>query len=177
LRWYVVKVQSGREEAAQQALQRRAQADGLEGALGRIVIPVEKVAELRHGRRVERTRKLFPGYLLCEVALDDQMRALFGETAGVGEFVGGSSTPVPLSPAEVERLVGRPVEEQAKVILPDFSPGDQVRVLRGTFAQMEGEVAEVLPATGQVRVRLTILGRPVLLDVEAFEVLQLDGGG
>jgi transcriptional antiterminator NusG len=136
---------------------------------------VEKVAEIRKGHRVERTRKLFPGYLLCEVALDDRVLALFHEVPGVSDFVRSGATPVPLSPAEAARLVGGPSEEKVSIILPDFDPGDRVRILRGTFAQMEGEVAEVLADTGKVRVRLEILGRPVTLDLEASEVLQLAG--
>jgi len=176
LQWYVVQVQSGREEAVRQALERRARAEGLEGSVGRVLIPVEKVAELRGGRRVERTRKLHSGYLMCEIALDDRTQALVRETPGVVDFVRSGSVPVPLSPAEAERLVIGQSDEKVNIILPDFDPGDRVRILCGTFAQLEGEVAEVLPATGQVRVRLTILDRPVFLVLEASEILQLVGG-
>jgi len=176
LQWYVVKVQSGREEAVKEALERRVRVEGLEEAIGRIIIPVEKVAQVRNGRRVERTRKLFPGYLMCEVAIDDRVLALLHEIPGISDFVRSGDTPVPLSPAEVDRLVAGQSEDQVSVILPDFEPGDRVRILSGTFAQMEGEVAEILADTGHVRVRLVILSRPVTLDLEAGEVLQLGRG-
>jgi transcriptional antiterminator NusG len=173
LQWYVVKVHSGREEAVKEALERRVRQEALEGVVGRILIPVEKVAEVRNGRRAERTRKLFAGYLLCELVPDERVLALFREIPGVGGFLGGGSTPVPLPPAEAERLVAGQAADKLNVILPAFDCGDRVRVLRGAFAQMEGEVAEVLAATGQVRVRVAILGRPAFLDLEAAEVLQL----
>jgi transcriptional antiterminator NusG len=173
--WYVIKVHSGREEAVKEVLERRVRLEALEEAVGRILIPVERVAEIRNGRRAERTRKLFSGYLLCELVLDDRVLALFREIPGVSDFVRGGSTPLPLNPTEAERFVAGQSEGNVKVILPDFDPGDRVRVLRGTFAQMEGEVALVLADTGQVRVRVEILGRPVFLDMEASEVLQLAG--
>jgi transcriptional antiterminator NusG len=173
--WYAVKVQKGREEAVEQALQQRAQVECLDGVVGRLLLPVEKVAEIRGGRRVERTRKLFPGYLLCELVLDDRVQALFREIPGVNDFIRSGYVPVPLSPTEAERLVAGQSQSKVEVILPAFALGDSVRVLRGTFATMEGEVAEVRADTCRVRVRLTILGRPVLLDLEASEILQLAG--
>ena len=174
-RWYAVKVHSNHEEALRERLERCVRLESLGDLVGRILIPVEKVAEIHRGRRAERTRKLFPGYLLCEIVPDDRVWALFRATPGVTDFVRSGSTPVPLSPTEAERFVAGPSEGQVKVILPELDPGDRVRVLRGTFAQMEGEVAAVLADTGQVRVRLAILGRPVLLDLEASEVLQVTG--
>jgi len=175
LQWYVVKVHSGREEAVKEVLERRARLEALEEAVGRILIPVERVTEIRHGRRAERTRKLFSGYLLCELVLDDRVLALFREIPGVSDFVGSGATPLPLSPTEAERFVAGQPEGKVNVILPDFDPGDRIRILHGTFAQMEGEVTGVLAGTGQIRVRLEILGRPVFLDVEASEILQLAG--
>ena len=157
LQWYVVKVQSGREEAVKEALQRRVRLEALEEIVGRILIPVEKIAEIRNGRRAERTRKLFSGYILCEVVLDDRLLALFREIPGVSDFVRGGSTPLPLNPTEAERFVAGQSEGKVNIILPEFDPGDRIRVLRGTFTQMEGEVAEVLADRGQIRVRLEIL--------------------
>src|SRR5262249_19404647 len=83
LQWYVVKVHSGREEAVKGVLERRVRLEALEEVVGRILIPVERVAEIRNGRRAERTRKLFSGYLLCELVLDDRVLAMFREIPGV----------------------------------------------------------------------------------------------
>ena len=108
-RWYVVKVQSGREESIKEAIERRVKIEGLEEYFGQIVIPVEKVTEMRNGKRVVRERKLYPGYLMVEVEYNDRILYLFRETSGVGDFVGGSLNhpPPPMSDREVERMKGR----------------------------------------------------------------------
>src|SRR5262245_52086168 len=96
-RWYAVKVHSGREETVRDAIERRVRIEALEPFVGRVLVPVEKVIELRRGRRVERTRKLFSGYVLCEIALDDAVLAVFREIPGVSDFVRSGGAPVPLS--------------------------------------------------------------------------------
>src|SRR5438105_1007288 len=83
--WYVVKVQSGREESIKEAIERRVRIEGLEEYFGQIIIPVEKVTEMRNGKRVQRTHKLYPGYLMVEVEYNDQILYLFRETSGVGD--------------------------------------------------------------------------------------------
>ncbi len=87
--WYVVKVQSGREESIKEALERRAKIEGLEEYFGQVIIPIEKVTEMRNGKRVVKERKLYPGYLMVEVEYNDPILYLFRETSGVGDFVGG----------------------------------------------------------------------------------------
>src|SRR5262249_1503103 len=105
--WYVVKVQSGREESIKEAIERRVKIEGLEEFFGQIVIPVEKVVEMRGGKRVTRERKLYPGYLMTEVEYNDRILYLFRETSGVGDFVGAgvNRAPVPMTPREVERMI------------------------------------------------------------------------
>src|SRR5262249_53349874 len=99
-RWYVVKVQSGREESIKDAIERRVKIEGLEEYFGQILIPTEKVVEMRQNKRVTRQRKLFPGYLMVEVEYNDRILYLFRETSGVGDFVGGSvNHPPPPMPA------------------------------------------------------------------------------
>src|SRR6266404_875029 len=106
--WYVVKVQSGREESIKDAIERRVKIEGLEEFFGQIVVPVEKVTEMRNGKRVVKERKLYPGYLMCEVEYNDRILYLFRETSGVGDFVGGglNHPPQPMKPKEVERMKG-----------------------------------------------------------------------
>ena len=103
--WYVVKVQSGREESIKEAIERRVKIEGLEEYYGQIVIPVERVTEMRNGKRVQKERKLYPGYLMVEVEYNDRILYLFRETSGVGDFVGGSvhRPPPPMSEREIER--------------------------------------------------------------------------
>ena len=174
--WYVVKVQSGREESIKDAIERRVRIEGLEEYFGQIIIPVERVTEIRNGKRVVKERKLFPGYLMVEVEYNDRILYLFRETSGVGDFVGGTVNrpPPPMPQREVDAMLGKqgalkPGEEHAK---PEFERGDRVKVKDGTFAGMEGEVKEILEALGRVRVELTIFGRPVLVEQEYWQVEQ-----
>lgn len=185
-RWYVVKVQSGREESIRNALDRRIKIDNLEEFIGRILIPTEKVTELRNGKRVIKKRKKFPGYLMCEVEFNDRVLYLFRETSGVGDFVGGSLTklPTPMTDREVERMLLEEDDKtkkgadeptaKKKIIIP-YAVGDRVKVRDGTFKDMEGEVKEItdppdVKENPKVKVVLTIWGRPVDVDVEYWQV-------
>jgi transcriptional antiterminator NusG len=173
--WYVVKVQSGREESIKEAIERRVKIEGLEEFFGQIIIPVERVTEVRNNKRVIKERKLYPGYLMVEVEYNDRILYLFRETSGVGDFVGGglNHPPQPMKPKEVERMMGAIPEKAGEVhIKPKFDRGDRVRVRDGTFAGMEGEIKELLEAKGAVRVELTIFGRPVPVELEYWQVEQ-----
>src|SRR5262245_58146585 len=173
-RWYVVKVQSGREESIKDAIERRVKIEGLEECFGQIIIPVERIIENRGGKRVERERKLYPGYLMCEVEYNDRILYLFRETSGVGDFVGGTLNhpPPPMKEHEVERMLGSQGKEAVGVkhAKPKYDRGDRVKVRDGTFAGMEGEVKEILEAKGLVKVELTIFGRPVPVELEYWQV-------
>jgi transcriptional antiterminator NusG len=172
--WYVVKVQSGREESIKEAIERRVKIEGLEEYFGQIIIPVERVTMMRNGKRVQREQKLYPGYLMVEVEFNDRILYLFRETSGVGDFVGGglNRAPTPMTPREVERMLGRQGKDTDKVVpgKPPFDRGDRVKVKDGIFAGMEGEVKELIEAKGLVRVELTIFGRPVPHEFEYWQV-------
>src|SRR5262245_2853458 len=176
-RWYVVKVQSGRDESIKEAIERRVKIEGLEEFFGQIVIPVERVTEVRSGKRVVKERKLYPGYLMVEVEYNDRILYLFRETSGVGDFVGGglNHPPQPMKQQEVERMLGRQGEHVPGIAhpKPKFDRGDRVKVKDGTFAGMEGEVKDLLEAKGLVRVELTIFGRPVPVELEYWQVEHL----
>jgi transcription termination/antitermination protein NusG len=171
--WYVVKVQSGREESIKDAIERRVKIEGLDQYFGQVIIPVERVAEMRGGKRVIREKKLYPGYLMVEVEFNDRILYLFRETSGVGDFVGGglNRPPLPMSAREVERMLGPRGDVAPKdVTKPKYDRGDRVKVREGTFAGMEGEVKELLEAKNLVRVELTIFGRPVPVELEYWQV-------
>jgi transcription termination/antitermination protein NusG len=187
-RWYVVKVQSGREDSIRNAIERRVKIDGLEEFIGRILIPTEKVTELRNGKRVVKKRKKFPGYLMCEVEFNDRVLYLFRETSGVGDFVGGSlhKLPTPMNDREVERMLmdedekpsgakgGEETVSKQKIIIP-YGVNDRVKIRDGTFKDMEGEVKEITHPSDpkenpKVKVVLTIWGRPVDVEVEYWQV-------
>lgn len=173
-RWYVIKVQSGREDTIKEAIEKRVKIDGLEEFYGEIVIPTEKSTELRKGKRYIRERKLFPGYFMANVEFNDRILYLFRETSGVGDFVGGglNKPPQPMTDKEVERLV----KSQTAATVADkpqespFTEGDRVRVKDGTFAGMDGIIKEILKTKGAAVVELTIFGRPVPVELEYWQV-------
>src|SRR5262249_50302348 len=173
-KWYVVKVQSNREDTIKEAIERRVKKEGLEEFYGQIVIPVEKYTEVKqdkNGRKVTRTkeRKLYPGYLFCEVEYNDRILYLFRETSGVGDFVGTHPThrdraPRRMSETEVLRMIGPPAGEDELSPIPPppkgMGVGDRVRVADGAFVGMEGIVKQILDNVGKVQVEVTIFGRP-----------------
>jgi transcriptional antiterminator NusG len=171
-RWYVVKVQSGREESIKDAIERRVKIEGLEEYFGQIMIPTEKVVEMVQGKRRTRQRKLFPGYLMVEVEYNDRILYLFRETSGVGDFVGASPNkePPPMPQSEIDRIIKPPDQRPVKEILKGFEKGERVKVKEGPFASMEGEVKEILEGKDKVRVELTIWGRPVPVELEYWAV-------
>jgi transcriptional antiterminator NusG len=192
-KWYVVKVQSGREDSIKGALERRIKLENLEPFVGRIVVPVEKVTEVRDGKRRIKKVKKFPGYLFCEVEFNEHVLYLFRETSGVGDFVGGTGTgpnklPQPMSEREVQRMLadqeelapgespGKKAGEEAEVkgrIKLDYDVGDTVKVREGMFANMEGPVKDIADRDSQtpkVKVVLTIWGRPVEVDLDYWQV-------
>ncbi len=176
--WYVVKVQSGREETIKEAIERRVKIERLEEYFGEIKIPVERVTEMRNGKRVVKERKLYPGYIMANVELadadghvNDKVLYLFRETSGVGDFVGMTMTkgkeaplraPPPMSQREVDRMLGPKggagEKEKALPEKPPVDKGDRVRVRDGTFAGMEGEVKDIIETLNHLKVELTIFG-------------------
>jgi transcriptional antiterminator NusG len=176
-KWYVVKVQSGREESIKESIERRVKIEGLEEFYDQILIPTEKETILRNNKRVIREKKLFPGYLMAKVEFNDRILYLFRETSGVGDFVGAglNHPPQPMKDHEVEKMLhkmGQEVPGEIKQAKPRFERGDRVKVKDGVFAGMEGEVKDLLEAKGLVRVELTVLGRPVPVELEYWQVEQ-----
>jgi transcription termination/antitermination protein NusG len=170
--WYVVKVQSGREESIKDAIERRVKIEGLEEFFGQILIPTEKVVEMRNNKRVTRQRKLYPGYLMVEVEYNDRILYLFRETSGVGDFVGAApnKAPQPMPPKEVAQITRKEGDKPPREDKIKYERGDRVKVKEGPFAGMEGEIKEVLDTKDKVRVELTIWGRPVPVELELWGV-------
>ena len=192
-KWYVVKVQSGREDSIKGNLERRIKLENLEPFVGRIVVPVEKITEVRDGKRRIKKVKKFPGYLFCEVEFNEHVLYLFRETSGVGDFVGGTGTgpnklPQPMTDREVQRMLadqdevagteaaGKKADEEMAAkgrIKLDYDVGDTVKVREGMFANMEGPVKDIADRDSQtpkVKVVLTIWGRPVEVDLDYWQV-------
>lgn len=194
-KWYVVKVQSGREDSIKAAIERKVKIEGLEEYFGQIVIPVEeyqevkKVSEKKNGERVTREKKVikhrkkFPGYVFAEVEFNDRILYLFRETSGVGDFVGASQhrAPTPMTDREVQSMLTGVVgprdskKPTKQVVKLEYEKGDKVKIRDGPFANMEGEVKAITEAkeagdTPKVTVEVTIFGRGVPVELDYWHV-------
>ncbi len=174
--WYILKVASNRENSIADALERRVKILGLEQYVERILVPVERVREINprtHKQRIVK-RKLYPGYIVVHMEINEDTWFLIRETPGVGDFTGSGGKPVALQPHEVNRLLDldKPLEEdpgkqdEGIKLNIKFKLGDRVRVTAGNFEGFEGEVLKIDERSGRVTVELNVLGQrtPVEFD-------------
>jgi len=172
-RWYVVHVYSGMEKSVHKALNERIERAALQTSFGRILVPSEKVVEVKGGQKSITERRIFPGYVLVEMDLTDETWHLVKNTNRVTGFLGGSGNrPTPISEKEVEKILSQ-MEEGVEKPRPKilFEVGEMVRVKEGPFADFNGNVEEVNYEKSKVRVSVTIFGRatPVELDFSQVE--------
>ncbi len=169
--WYVLRVQSGREEKVKNTLARKVQLAGLEDRVTNILVPTENVTEIKGGRKRIRERKLYPGYIMVEMELDDEVWFTIRDTPGIGDFVGAYGRPVPMEPEEVERILkGQEQKEEQPVVKIDLERGQSVKIKEGPFENFDGIVEEVNPAKGLVKVIVTIFGRATPVELEYWQV-------
>lgn len=171
MRWYILKVQFNREDTIREALEKRIRLSHLQASFGEILVPTEDVVEFtRAGKRRVVKKKLYPGYLVIRMIINDDTWFLVRETTGVGDFTGSAGKPTPMSDEDVERILKLAYpdadEDQALKTAIPFKPGDRVRVKEGNFQSLEGDVDRIDEANGRVTVIINIFGRstPVVLD-------------
>ena len=171
--WYVVHSYSGYENKVKANLMTRTQSMHMEDRIFEVVIPMEDVVEIKNGQRVSVPKKMFPGYILVRMYLDDDSWYAVRNTPGVTGFVGGGSKPTPLSRREVERFLGAPKPEEKKS--PRFKPaweiGETVRVVAGPFADFNGVIEDINVDQQKVTVLVSIFGRDTPMEL-AFEDIQ-----
>jgi transcriptional antiterminator NusG len=171
LRWYVVRVQSGREESVKDGLLRRVNAAGLLGKIANVIVPTEKVTEIRSGRKTIREKKLYPGYIMIQMLQDKDAWFLVRETPGIGDFL-GLKEPIPMAEHEVNKMLVEQTgaEEEKPRIKIDFQKGDTVRVKEGAFENFDGIVEEINSQKGLVGITITIFGRATRVELEYWQV-------
>lgn len=179
MRWCVLRVASNKEEQVRDALQRKVKIEGLEGRIGRILVPMEKrpAPRSRGGARKTVDRKMYPGYVFLEMRLEENgsidERAWFTikETTGVGDFIGSAGKPTPMSQADVEKMLLQVEKAQdGGPVSVEFAKNDQVKIKEGAFENFEGTVDEVLADKGLVRVIVTIFGRATPIELEYWQI-------
>ncbi len=171
--WYVLKIQSNRENSIKKSLERRIKREGLERFFGEIIIPTEKVSEVKNGKKKVIEHKLFPGYLMVHMILNDETWFLVRETSGVGDFTGAAGKPIPMQEHEISRMLGREEqkeEEQPRVALT-FAVNDTVKIKEGPFEGFEGTIDSVDETSGRLTVLVEIFGRTTPVeDLEHWQV-------
>lgn len=178
--WYVLKVQSSREDSIAEALQRRVKIQGLERFFGvtpegkpRIVVPTEKITEIRNNKKRIVERKTYPGYIMVQMELNEKTWFLVRETPGVGDFVGAHGTPTKMTDAEVNQMLNQQEEQttaKSPTVRIDVERGDRVKIKDGPFENFEGTVEEVIEGRGLVKVMLIIFNRPTPVDLEYWQL-------
>ncbi|MBN1590637.1 MAG: transcription termination/antitermination factor NusG [Pirellulales bacterium] len=172
MQWYILKVQSNREDSIREGLQRRVKIAGLERFFGDVIVPIEKVTEVKGGRKRVIKRKLYPGYLVVQMEINDDTWFLVRETPGIGDFTGAAGRPTPMLPHEVARIVSTQ-EEKADAtpkLKIGFKLGDRIKINEGTFESFEGEVETIDETSGRVTVMINIFGRSTPVELEYWQV-------
>ena len=171
--WYVVHTYSGYENKIKVDLTKRVESMNMQDKIFDIIIPEEQEVEFKGGKRKVVNKRVFPGYVIVNMLMDEDSWYVVRHTPGVTGFVGSGTKPIPLQPEEVQKILKQMglVESKPKII--DVAVGENIRVKTGPFANFEGVVKELLPDRGKVRVNISMFGRetPVELDYEQIDKL------
>jgi transcriptional antiterminator NusG len=169
--WYIVHAYSGFENKVAESLKTRAQAFGFADRLGQILIPTEEVVELRNGKKVTSKRLLYPGYVLVEMEMDDELWHAVKSTPRVTGFVGGGTKPVPLTADEVNSVLYRQASsaERPRPKL-SFEKNESVKIVDGPFTNFSGKIDEVNTERNTLRVMVTIFGRSTPVELDFLQV-------
>jgi len=169
--WYILHTYSGFEQKVADSLRSHAEAFGYSDKIGQILIPTEEVVELRGGKKVTSKRMLYPGYVLVEMSMSDELWHAVKNTPRVTGFIGGGNKPVPLTDAEVNDVLHRQASS-AERPRPRLSieKSEMVRIIDGPFANFSGKVDEVNPERNTLRVLVTIFGRATPVELDFLQV-------
>lgn len=168
-RWYAIHTYSGYENAVARNLKQRIESLGMESLIFDVVVPTEKKIRVKGGKRVTEEERIYPGYVLVDMIVNDESWYIVRNTPRVTGFVGSGTQPVPLSQEEYQSLVSRMSDAQVKHKV-DLSPDDMVIITDGPFKELEGKVSEVDEASGRVKVLVSMFGRETPVELDFLQV-------
>ncbi len=169
--WYVIHTQTGWEEKVRTSLEKRIKQKAKEEFITQVLVPTERVSEVRGGKKTISQRKFFPGYILVEMVLNDETWYLVKNTPGVSGFIGARSRPVPLKESEIQAILKHTEDAQEKPLPKTiFEKGESVRVVDGPFVNFNGNIEDVNPMKGRLKVIISIFGRSTPVELEYWQV-------
>jgi len=171
-KWYVIHTYSGYENKVKANLEHRISSMEMEDKIFDVVIPTEEVVEIKGGKKTITERKVFPGYIMVQMELDDDSWYVVRNTPGVTGFVGSNARPIPLSEQEVDKILQRPIFEKPKPKV-EFEEGETVKVVAGPLADFTGTIAEVNVDQSKVKVMVSIFGRETPAELNFDQVAKL----
>lgn len=170
-KWYVIHTYSGHENKVKANLEKAIQYNNLQDRFGEILVATEDFAVVKDRKKTITRRKTFPSYVLVEVELSEETRAVVTNIPGVTHFVGDEKSPMPLSEAEINRIRGKVAVDRPKVTTEvPFKVGESIKVIDGPFSDFVGQVDEIHPDRGKVRVMVSIFGRATPVELDFMQV-------
>lgn len=171
-RWYIVHTYSGHENKVKINLEKRIENIGLGHKIFRIEVPQKPITKVKDGKKQEKEEKIFPGYVLVEMIMDEDSWYTVRHTPGVTKFVGAGKKPVPARDSEIKKILHR-TQTQAVKIEFDVVVGDKVRIISGPFADFVGDITEVFPDKAKLRANVSIFGRDTPVELEYNQIQKI----
>ena len=171
-RWYVINTYSGHENKVKHNIEHRVSTMDQQSNIRQVVVPTEQVSEMKNGQKVQSERRTMPGYVLVNMEMNDDTWSLVKNTPGVTGFVGSRDKPLPLSKAEVDRLMHRETAERPRT-RAQFSIGESVKVISGPLSDFSGEIAEINEDAAKLKVLVSIFGRETPVEVGYEQVKKI----
>jgi len=167
--WFVIHSYSGMENKVKKNIEHRAESMGMADHILQVVVPTETEIEIRKGARKEVERRVFPGYILVNMIMDEDSWYVVRNTPGVTGFVGMGNKPTPLRQEEVDKIMKR-IESDEPRIKVSFQPGEHVRIMSGPFAEFSGTVDEIYPDKGKAKVLVSFFNRETPVEVDFLQL-------
>ena len=171
-RWYIVHTYSGYENKVKVNLEKRIEYMNMGEKIFRIEVPQKTVTQMKGGKKQEREEKIFPGYVLVEMIMDEDSWYVVRHTSGVTKFVGSAKRPIPARDSEIKKIINRSSSQSQKIEL-DVKAGDKVRIISGPFADFIADIIEVYPDKSKLRANVSIFGRETPVELEYKQINKL----
>ena len=171
-RWYIVHTYSGYENKVKVNLEKRIEYMNMGDKIFRIEVPQKTVTQMKGGKKQEREEKIFLGYVLVEMIMDEDSWYVVRHTSGVTKFVGSAKKPIPARDSEIKKIINRSTSTQQKIEL-DVKAGDKVRITSGPFADFVADIIEVYPDKSKIRANVSIFGRETPVGLEYKQINKL----